>query len=49
MKRFISFGSIDQFRTIIKNVKWQSQYTGEKDVDGNPIMDRAAKEYLILL
>ena len=46
-KRFISFGSIDQFRTIVKNVKWQSQYTGEKDAEGNPIMNRNAKAPIV--
>jgi hypothetical protein len=42
MKRFISFGSIEQFRTVVKNVQWMSQYKGNDD-EGNPIMDRAAK------
>jgi hypothetical protein len=42
MKRFISFGSIEQFRTVVKNVQWMSQYKG-KDDEGNPIIDRAAK------
>lgn len=43
MKRFINFGSIDQFRTIVKNVQWQAQFTGNLDEDGTPIMDRSAK------
>lgn len=41
-KRMINMGSIEQFRTVVKNVQWMSQYQG-KDEDGNPIMDRAAK------
>jgi hypothetical protein len=42
MKRMISFGSIEQFRTVVKNVQWMSQYKGI-DEEGNPIMDRSAK------
>ncbi len=41
MKRFINFGSIDQFRTVAKNIKWDAQYKG-KDAEGNPIIDRTA-------
>jgi len=41
-KRFISFNSIDQFRTIVKNVQWQSKYTGELNEDGNPILNKEA-------
>jgi len=41
MKRFITFGSIDQFRGIVRNVKKTAQYKGV-DEAGEPIMDRSA-------
>jgi len=41
-KRFINFGSIDQFRNIIRNVQHMTQYTGQ-DENGEPIYDRSAK------
>lgn len=43
MKRFITFGSIDQFRTIIKNVQHTAQYVRYDEVEDIQIMDRAAK------
>jgi len=42
MKRFISFGSIDQMRTVVKNVKHSASYKGV-DEDGNVIFDKTAK------
>jgi len=42
-KRMISMGSIEQFRTIVKNVQWQAQYTGVIGEDGNPILNKGAK------
>lgn len=42
-KRMISMGSIDAFRTIVKNIQWQAQYTGEMGEDGNLIMNKDAK------
>jgi len=42
MKRFINFGSIEQFRTVIKNISRMAQYRGQ-DTEGNAIMDRSAK------
>ena len=42
-KRMISMGSIEQFRTIVKNVQRQAQYTGAIDEDGNPILNKGAK------
>ena len=42
MKSFITYGSIEQFRTIIKNVKHAAQYIGV-DEDNNILMNRMAK------
>lgn len=42
MKRFIGFGSIEQMRTIVKNVKHSASYQGQ-DENGEPIYDRTAK------
>jgi len=42
MKRFISFGSIEQFRTIVKKMQKQSQFKG-LDENGEPIIDKDAK------
>ena len=42
MKKFITYGSIEQFRKIIKDVKHTAQYIGQDD-DGNAILDRCAK------
>jgi hypothetical protein len=41
MKRFITFGSIDQFRGVVRNVKNTAQFKGV-DEAGEPIMDRSA-------
>jgi RNA ligase-like protein len=41
MKKFSKFPEIEQFRTIIHNIKHQAQYQGQDD-DGNVIMDRNA-------
>lgn len=41
MKRFISFGEIQQFRNIIKNVQRTAQYFGQDEND-EPIVDRNA-------
>lgn len=41
MKRLIKYHSIEQFRTIIKNVQHSAQYVG-KDETGQPIMNRSA-------
>lgn len=41
MKRFINFGSIDQFRTIIKNIEHSARYRGQDDND-KAIYDRFA-------
>lgn len=37
MKRFISFGSIDQFRNVITKIKHQSRYTGIDPDLGTPV------------
>jgi len=42
MKRFISFGSIEQFRTIVQKIQRQSQFKG-LDENGEPIIDKDAK------
>ncbi len=42
MKRFVTFGSIDQFRTIIKNVSHTAMYSGQDEND-EAIFDRNAK------
>jgi len=47
MKRMINMGSIGTFRTTVKNIQFQSQYTGTKDEEGNPILDRTAKAPVI--
>jgi hypothetical protein len=41
MKRFITMGSIDQFRGVVRNVKNTAQFKGV-DEAGEPIMDRSA-------
>jgi len=41
MKRFITFGDIQQFRTIIKNVQSTARYQGQDEND-EPIIDRNA-------
>jgi len=46
-KRFINFGSINQFRTVVKNIQWQAQYTGEFDSNKNPILNKDAKAPII--
>ncbi|CAA6813747.1 MAG: RNA ligase, partial [uncultured Sulfurovum sp.] len=38
MKRFISFGSIEQFRNIVKNIETTARYSGQ-DENGEPIFD----------
>lgn len=43
MKRFISFGSIEQMRTIIGKVKHSAQYVGYDEENKMPIMDRNAE------
>lgn len=42
MKRFISYGSIEQFRKVVEDIKFISQYQG-KDNEDNHIMDRLSK------
>lgn len=42
MKRFINFGSIDQFRTIIKNVQHTACYVRYDEETQAPIMNREA-------
>ena len=42
MKRFISYPSIDQFRTTIKNIEHISRYIGQ-DENGQPIYNSAAE------
>ena len=46
-KRFIGFGSIDQFRTVIKNVQHQASYQGQDEND-EPIFDNRAKKPIIV-
>ena len=41
MKRFISFGSIDQFGTIVKKIQYSSRYIGHDEND-NAIYDELA-------
>jgi len=41
-KRFISFGSIDQFRTVIKNITHEAQYVGYDEVTKEVQMNRLA-------
>jgi hypothetical protein len=41
MQKFINFGSIGQFREIIKNVQHVAQYKGQ-DAEGNPIYNHNA-------
>ena len=43
MKRFIGFGSIDQFRTVIKNISHEAQYVGYDEVTKEVQMNRLAK------
>lgn len=38
MKRLIKYSSIEQFRTVLKNINDRSAYIG-KDEDGNPMFD----------
>ncbi len=40
MKRFINYGSIPQFRQIIKDISYQAWYTGS-DEDGKAIYDKS--------
>lgn len=47
MKRFITFGSIDQFRTIIKNVQHTACYIGWDEELQRPNMNRDADMPLI--
>ena len=42
-KRFITYGSIDQFRTIIKNVQHQARYKEWDEVNQVPIYDSSIK------
>jgi len=42
-KRFISFGSIDQFRTVIKNVQRTAQYVGFDEELQRPQLNKNAK------
>jgi hypothetical protein len=37
------FTSIDQFRSVVRNVKHQAQYTGVVGENGNPVMDRTKR------
>ena len=48
MKRFITFGSIDQFRTTIKNVQHTAQYVRYDEVEDIQIMDRSAKMPIVV-
>jgi hypothetical protein len=41
--RHINFGSIDQFRQIVKTVIHRARYTGENDEEGRPILDKSVK------
>ncbi len=43
MKRHINFGSIEQFRNIVKNVRSSSQYIGFDEVENKPIFDDTIK------
>lgn len=42
MKKHIAWPSINQFRSVVKNVQHQSQYVGQDDA-GEPIYNRLAK------
>lgn len=48
MQRFINMGSIEQFRTVVKNVQFSSQYKGQ-DEDNKPIYDKTAKAPTLLV
>jgi len=43
MKRLIKFPSIDQFRTVVKNVKWSAQYVGYDEEIKEQVFDLCAK------
>jgi len=47
MKRFITFGSIDQFRTVIKNIQYEAQYVGFREGTQEVIVNRDAKMPII--
>ena len=42
MEKFITYGSIEQFKSVVRNITYTAQYVG-LDEDKNPIMDRDAK------
>ena len=41
MQRFINYGSIPQFRQVIKDISYQTWYTGSDNEDGHPIYDKS--------
>ena len=43
MKRHVNFGSIEQFRSITKNVQHMSQYIGYDEENKTSIYDRTLK------
>lgn len=43
MKRFISYGSIEQFRNVVKKVRETSQYIGYDEEKNKAIFDRSIK------
>lgn len=49
MKRFINFGSISQFRQIVKDVQFSAQYLGYDEDKKEVILDRTAKMPVITL
>lgn len=46
MKRMIDMGSIEQFRTIVKNAQHNSRYIGTSE-DGSPIFDSTIKSPVV--
>lgn len=47
MKRMIAYPKIKDFNGVIRDVTFASQYTGQIGEDGNPIMNRNAKQPVI--